>query len=318
MRIGFAAAAALTLALVAWYLRADATRMPVTHAAVTPEPTRRSEFPPANVAAPRESPVRHAPDVLPARKRPDYSGRYRHAADLLTFIEALAPLAADGDVDAQYYLAVASRRCVREYATLFGPAGREKSLEAALEADYWTRYYEPVARRIYAQCARFKAAPDNPFTEWQDLLEAASEAGSGSAKALLVFEMSQGMIRMHDLSERDQRKLDIRVLAKEAIRTKEPEVLYHLAYVESITGRSGTPEDVGTIWMLAACQRGMACGSDTEQFQFFCRWDPQCQQSETMVDLFRRREGARFEDVERRAREINENLDADRFDEILP
>jgi len=39
---------------------------------------------------------------------------------------------------------------------------------------------------------------------------------------------------------------------------------------------------------------------------------------ETLVDLFRRREGEHFEDFERRARELNEKLDADRFDEILP
>jgi hypothetical protein len=58
---------------------------------------------------------------------------------------------------------------------LFGPPGKEKSLELALETDYWTRYYEQTARRIYAQCRRFKSAPDNSFTEWQNLLEAAAQ-----------------------------------------------------------------------------------------------------------------------------------------------
>jgi len=320
-RIGFVTAvAALILGLVSWYLSDDAVKAPATPTGAVPLPPRRSvpAPAPAGVLGAQATRVRSAAEVQRAPKRPDYAQLYRHSPDLLAFMEALAPAAADGDVDAQYYLAVASRRCVREYATLFGPPGKEKPLEAALEADYWTRYHEPLARRIHAQCERFKAARDNTFTEWENLLEAASEAGSGSAKALLVFEMSQGMIPMRDAAEREERKAEIRTLAREAIRTREPEALFHLAYVESITGRSGTPEDVGGIWMLAACQRGMACGSDTEQFQFFCRWDPQCQPGETLVDLFRRREGEHFEDFERRARELNEKLDADRFDEILP
>jgi hypothetical protein len=45
----------------------------------------------------------------------------RSAGDLLSFLEALAPAAAEGDVDALFYLAVASRRCTREYAGLLGP-----------------------------------------------------------------------------------------------------------------------------------------------------------------------------------------------------
>lgn len=248
-----------------------------------------------------------------------YGAQYRHSPDLLAFMEALAPAAAAGDVDALYYLAVASRRCMREYATLFGPADHEKSLDEALEKDYWTKYYEQTARQVHAQCSRFKATPDNAFTEWENLLDAAAEAGSGAAKAMQVFEMQMGMIRTHDAAERGDWKSEIRALAKEALRTKEPEVLYQLAFVESITGRSGTAADVGGIWMLAACQRGLACGPDTEQYQFFCRWDPECKPGETtMVDLFRAREGANFEEFQRRATELNAKLDADRFDEIIP
>lgn len=283
-------------------------------------PARRDPAPkPAEPAAPRAGNLPgEVPKLVPVPKGPDYGARYRHSQDLLAFLESLAPAAADGDVEALYYLAVASRRCTREYSTLFGPPGKEKSLEAALETEYWTKYYEQTARRVHAQCARFKAVADNPFTEWQDLLEAAAEAGSGPAKAMLVFELQQGMIRMHDLREREQQKTSIRTLAKEAIRTKAPEVLYQLAFVETITGISGTPADVGSIWMLAACQRGLACGSDTEQFQFFCRWDPECQPQETMVDLFRRREGSHFGEIQQRANELNEQLDTDRFDEIIP
>jgi hypothetical protein len=252
------------------------------------------------------------------RKSPDYGAQYRHSPDLLAFLEALAPAAADGDVEALYYLAAASRRCTREYGTLFGPPGKEKGLEEAMQPGSWTKYHEQVARRIHAQCARFKAAPGNAFTEWENLMQAATEAGSGPAKAVLAFELQQGMNRLHDPAAREEQKSAIRTLAKEAIRTKDPQVLFQLSSVESITGMSGTPANVTIIWMLAACERGLACGADTEHFQFFCRWDPACQPTETMVDLLRRREGANFDEIERRANELNEQLDADRFDEIIP
>ena len=173
-----------------------------------------------------------------------------------------------------------------------------------------------MARKIHGQCARFKAAADNTFTEWQNLLNAAAEAGSGPAKALLAFEMQNGMLRVRDLTERQEMTSEIRTLAREAIRSKEPEALFHLAYVESISGRSGTADDMAGAWMLAACQRGMECGSTSEQFQFFCKWDPACLPSETMVDLFRRR--LRFDELQLFANDLNAKLDADRFDEIIP
>ena len=109
---------------------------------------------------------------------------------------------------------------------------------------------------------------------------------------------------------------DTHPLAREAIRSKDPAAIFQLAYVETITGRSGTPEDVAGAWMLAACQRGLECGRASEQFQFLCNWDPACQQSETLVDLFRRR--PRFDEFQRLANELNAKLDANRFAEIIP
>lgn len=303
-------------ALAVWYLRTDSGTLPATNS-----PLRTAHSAPAKFASVRAGdspakPLRSITMASPATKSQEYAAQYLAAADLLNYLEALAPAAADGDVDALYYLAFASRRCTREYSTLFGPPGREMTLEVALEKEYWTKYYEPLARKIHGQCARFKAVAQNPFTEWEDLLEAAAEAGSGPAKALLAFEMGQGMIRVHDLTERRQMTDEIRTLAKEAIRSKDPEALFHLAYVDSITGRSGTPEDMAGAWMLAACQRGMECGRTSETFQFFCKWDPECKPSETLVDLWRRR--PRFDEFQKFANELNAKLDADRFDEIMP
>lgn len=308
MRIGLLlAVTALTLALVASYLRADSAQAPASNAPARAVGPRPAKFASARASESPAKPLRTITKAPPVAKLPLYAAQFLSAADLLSFLEALAPAAADGDVDALYYLGVASRRCTREYSTLFGPPGREMTLEVALEKEYWTRYHEPLARKIHGQCAHFKAATQNPFTEWQGLLDAAAEAGSGPAKALLAFEMEQGMIRVPG---------EIRTLAKEAIRSKDPEALFHLAFVDMVTGRTGTPEDMAGAWMLAACQRGLECGRASETFQFFCRWDPDCKPTETLVDLWRRR--PRFDEFQRFANELNAKLDADRFDEIIP
>jgi hypothetical protein len=312
----FMAVSALIVALAAWYLRPDSAREPAMNDMARSAVPPKSKFAADRATGSPVAPPRPITKPAAAPKSPDYAAQFRSAGDLLSFLEALAPAAAEGDVPALYYLAVASRRCTREYSELFGPPGREKTLDEALEKDFWTKYYEQLARKIYGQCQRFKALAANPFTEWRDLLEAAAEAGSGPAKALLAFEMQNGMIREHDPTARGQTTNEIRALAKEAIRSKDPEAIFHLAFVESITGRTGTPEDVAGAWMLAACQRGLECGSTSEGFQFFCKWDPACLPSETLVDLFRRR--PRFDDFQRLANELNAKLDADRFDEIIP
>ena len=208
---------------------------------------------------------------------------------------------------------VASRRCTREYSTLFGPPGREKTLEVALEKEYWTKYHEPLARKIYGQCARFKA--------WQRQTHSPNGRACSTLRPRPAMAPPRhcshsrwaGENRMRDA----EMNSDIRTLAgKEAIRAKDPEALFQLAYVESISGRSGTAEDMAGAWMLAACQRGLECGRTSEHFQFFCKWDPECKPSETLVDLFRRR--PRFDEFQRFANELNAKLDADRFDEIIP
>jgi hypothetical protein len=322
MRIGLLlVVTALTLVLAAWYLRSNSVPTALTNTparTVEPAPAKFASAHPADSSTQAQRPVAQ---VLPAEaarkaKSPDYGAQFRSAGDLLSFLERLAPAAAEGDVDALYYLGVASRRCTREYNTLFGPPGKEMTLEVALEKEYWTRYYEPLARKIHGQCARFKATAANSFTEWESLLDAAAEAGSGAAKALVAFEMQNGMLRVRDPTERGQMTSEIRALAKAAIRSKDPEALFQLAYVESISGRTGTAEDMAGAWMLAACQRGLECGLSSEAFQFFCRWDPECKPSETLVDLWRRR--PRFDEFQRFADELNAKLDADRFDEIIP
>ncbi len=308
---------AVLAALAAWYLRADDETRPVSNA-----PARSADPVPASQkfvsARASDAPARSLRAVAEAAaaKSTNYAAQYLHASDLLSFLEALAPAAAEGDADALYHMGRASWRCTREYSTLFGPPGREKTLEVALEKNYWTKYHEQLARRIYGQCQRFKTTTNNPFTEWENLIEAAAEAGNGPAKALLVLEMGRGGIRMREGQTREQLSSEIRALAKEAIRTKDPEVLFEFAYIDSISGRSGTAEDMAGAWMLAACQRGLECGRASEQFQFFCKWDPECKPSETLADLWRRR--PRFDEFQRFADELNAKLDADRFDEIIP
>ena len=68
-------------------------------------------------------------------------------------------------------------------------------------------------------------------------------------------------------------------------------------------------------WMLAACLRTPNCEGFTEWKKKRCNWDEQCQPFETMRDIIRRDAGSDFGEVERRAREINEKIDAGTLEE---
>jgi len=64
-------------------------------------------------------------------------------------------------------------------------------------------------------------------------------------------------------------------------------------------------------------QRGLDCGPGSEPYQWICQYDPACQPFENVVDLIRRSSGERFDAVQLRANELNQELDEGRFDEIV-
>ena len=52
-----------------------------------------------------------------------------------------------------------------------------------------------------------------------------------------------------------------------------------------------------------------------EWMRIYCKIDGQCQPFETPVDVIRRKAGNDYHEIERRARELNEKLDAGTLEE---
>ena len=63
-------------------------------------------------------------------------------------------------------------------------------------------------------------------------------------------------------------------------------------------------------WRLAACRRGYDCSQQAEWLRFHCGMDFNCQPYESGIDYIRRNNGADFDELERRAGELNAKLDA--------
>ena len=105
MRIGLLlVVTALTLALAVWYLRADSAPAPLTSAPARTVVPATAKLEAARASASPSRPPRPIADAPPAKKSADDAAQFRNAGDLLSFLERLAPAAAEGDVDALYYL----------------------------------------------------------------------------------------------------------------------------------------------------------------------------------------------------------------------
>ena len=94
----------LALALVAWYLRADPATPSATNAPPHISVAAPAKFTSMRAGESTAIPLRTITHTSRAAKSPDYAAQFLGASDLLIFLEALAPAAADGDVDALYYM----------------------------------------------------------------------------------------------------------------------------------------------------------------------------------------------------------------------
>src|SRR3954464_2732432 len=117
-RIGLLAAVAIAMAVSAWFL-AGRGAAPASVAGPTPAPqaATRAEFHPTPVdrsAAPGKPET-----AATAASFSDYAKAYRGAEDFLALLRQLAPAGNAGNPDALYFMALASRRCTRDYEVFF-------------------------------------------------------------------------------------------------------------------------------------------------------------------------------------------------------
>jgi hypothetical protein len=305
-----ATAAVAMIGGASWYAQRDSADSPVAAPLIRP------------MAATAREPIRSAAAntqrATPARKAAlDYATRFRNAEDLLSFAEEIHEAASAGDGAAQFYMFRVFERCSREYLMYFGRDERERTLDQALIlAEQIPGFSSDVARELFQKCRRFKQTNTKTLGDGPAWLDAAVKSHYPLALAVKARERSKSEFGTTPRTAAEQ-KATVRALAIEALKSGSADVVYELAPAVAMFAEAGdNAEDVYNTWLIAACNRGFDCGSDSEVFRVMCSMDPACQPFETFLDPLRRRLGSHFDEVERRATDLNARIDAGRFDEL--
>ncbi len=283
------------------------------------ETRREGAAPPAEPAsaagagrsAPIASPKSELPGATPSPAAPiGYSQRFSEATDYLAFVRSIHEDAKRGDLDAQYYLFRALDFCHGHFRVYFGLPGKGRTYDEGLR---WAARHRPAldveeARRVYEQCRSLEEFHKNEFGEREQWLQKAALGGQPRAQMVLAGKLLVGSSELPE-AEAERSRQDARDLVRDALRTKDPEVL--LAAGDLVHLRKGVvPDDSDmSAWWLAACIRGLDCGPHGERTRQICRFDANCQPYESMIDMMRRN-SADFMTLEAKAHEINRLIDA--------
>jgi hypothetical protein len=145
----------------------------------------------------------------------------------------------------------------------------------------------------------------------------AAKLGFPPAQAMEAQAKAQRAQYNSDETSQAAARAEARTLAIEALRTRDPEVVREIAEVAAAlkSDNEAKANKRRLPWLLAACLRSPDCDSLNEQMKTRCRFDPQCQPYETPLDILRRDAGNDFDELERRARELNEKIDAGTIEE---
>ncbi len=120
---------------------------------------------------------------------------------------------------------------------------------------------------------------------------------------------------------------DPNALLRTAVQSKDPEVLFKIGELQGVladsrdqppesdpTGSSTHFEDT-LAWWLVACERGLDCSENSSWHKSACT--NQCPPRENGVEYIRRvAHESNFYDLELRAKDIREKLDANAWDEL--
>jgi hypothetical protein len=193
---------------------------------------------------------------------------------------------------------------------------RHRTLDEAQQLTATRPVFTPDdIRDIQKRCQRLRSADVPPFGNSREWLEVATTANYPMAQASAALGQAlQG--HQADAEAARGARDEARRLALEALRSRDPNVIAQMGDVAANLARD--PAEARRqqwVWPLAACMRETDCGSMAEWRRLFCNIDTQCQPFETPVDVIRRQAGNDFDAVERRARELNDKLDAGTLEE---
>ncbi|MEO8019566.1 MAG: hypothetical protein ABI769_17280 [Pseudomonadota bacterium] len=247
-----------------------------------------------------------------------YADAFESATDLWDFAASVHDAASAGDPEAQYYLAHALKYCADGYRFYFIRGNKRRTLDEALQ---WasTRSSTSIdeVREIFEKCRRLADAPDKPFGDSSDWLKASKDAGYD----LAMIESAQSLATkagVSGASEDVEMRNEAKRLALAALRTGRPEVIFTFGDFASLfVGNAREASQEQWVWRLAACERGFDCSHGAEWVRFQCRFDFNCQPQDDGIAFIHRNNSEDFDELQRRARELNEKLDAGKYDDLL-
>jgi hypothetical protein len=308
----------------AWWLQREAPLVaaPQTQTDVSPAPPR-NEKPlrdaEIGTAAPESAPLENP---ATAASKSDLRSRLLESRDYFEVASNLIDAAKQGDASAQYYLSRALGYCESLYDWYFityGPNGAaHRTLDEALQLTASRPVFTPDdVRDIQSRCQKLRRTQPPPFGTSQEWQTAALAAGFPLAQVQSALNLAlQGRERGQSdkaVAARDE----ARRLALESLRTTDPLVIAQMGDVAANLAGDNQAEarKQQWAWPLAACLREAGCDSMIEWMRIYCNIDMQCQPFETPVDVIRRKAGNDYDEIERRAREINQKLDAGTLEE---
>ena len=249
-----------------------------------------------------------AKDGAPAERRPDYAAQLRSAPDLLEYVRSLLGMAHAGDHGAQFYIYRAFEYCADEYRLHFDRQGKRYSLDEAMRKGVAEGWSDPeVIRRAYDKChALLEASVAEVGTreKWRRL---AAEGGF----PLAVVAMARELQRKSSRSPNPELSVQLRSLLAGPLKSRDPEVVWEIGDFEFAEyDEDGEFDRESMAWEIAACQRGFDCSPQSEAVRWLCMHDRACQPYESVSDILRRARGDQMDEIESRARWINEKIDA--------
>jgi len=256
---------------------------------------------------------------------PDVRAQFWASNDYWEFAERVHEAAKRGDGASQYYLSVALYTCEYFYRFYFieqrsGAPPRIRTLDEAQQLTATRRgsaYTPQDVQKFQVQCQRIINAKPPPFGDADKWMDAAMASGYPLAQVRAAEQKALQALKNPTSEGSRIARSEARALVVEALRTKDAEVVLTLASTAAfLTG--DVPGEVGKrqwTWVMAAYQLDPNSNSLVEWAKEVCRYDIQCHPDEKIIDVIRRTAGNDLDEVERRARALNEKIDAGTFDE---
>jgi hypothetical protein len=322
------AATAVMLAALSWWLVRGTHEGTAAEASATPtrgtgstENTLPGTAMSRTGTTPAETKIEAAPPAAP--KALNWRKRLENSDDFWAFAESAIGPAKRGDGEARYWLALALNECEFVYSIYFfetqpGRPPRRRTLdEARQQVTQGSFYRADDINLLEKRCGRLNQAKDAPFGIGDDWMKAALAVDNPLAQANAAREKAESSLRSSGSEKAQEDRSEAIRLILDAVRTRDPEVLLRVgdAAASLAYGNEVESKRRGLSWTLAACLRTPDCEGLALWKKYRCNWDSQCQPYETPRDIIRRDAGSDFDEVERRARELNEKIDAGTLEE---